>query len=364
MPGMAQAKLDRRGIKARPCRPAAAHDAVHQESRARHVPEILQEQDEQEQDHDLGQEDDDAADAGNHTVLQEAQQEAGRQPCSHEGAEGLEATRDRVHQRLRAGEDRLEHNEEHAQEDGEAGDRVKQNGIQPGRQRVGLGCGGDRRGEDAVSLALQGTQFGCGRRRPVGHHGGPMARRERLQSYQKLCDALLAYCHRGNDRHVEFGGQTRLVDDDAPPLRDIAHVEHKQHRPADALEFEHEADSDPQVRGVDDASENVRKRGGVAPSEDNVTRHHLVRAAPAQRVGARKIKQLQPRPGWQDEGPAFPLDRDAGIIGDFLTAAGQPVEQRRLATIGRTDKCDAGCHRVGSNGDRVHSGLTRIANAS
>jgi hypothetical protein len=55
--------------------PGAAHDAVHQEGCARHVAEIFQEQDEQEDDDDLRQEHDDAADAGDHPVLQEALQQ-------------------------------------------------------------------------------------------------------------------------------------------------------------------------------------------------------------------------------------------------------------------------------------------------
>jgi len=50
MPGIAQAKLDSSGMKARPWQAGAAHDAVHQERRARHVAEIFQEQDEQEDD--------------------------------------------------------------------------------------------------------------------------------------------------------------------------------------------------------------------------------------------------------------------------------------------------------------------------
>ena len=46
----------------------AAHDAVHQERGARHVAEVLEQQDEEEQDQDLRQEHDDAADAGDHAV--------------------------------------------------------------------------------------------------------------------------------------------------------------------------------------------------------------------------------------------------------------------------------------------------------
>ena len=59
----------------------AAHDAVHQERRARHVAEIFQQQDEQEEDDDLRQEHDHAADAGDHAVLQEALQQARRAAC-------------------------------------------------------------------------------------------------------------------------------------------------------------------------------------------------------------------------------------------------------------------------------------------
>ena len=69
----------------------AAHDAVHQERGARHVAEVFQQQDEEEQDDDLRQEHDDAADAGDHAVLQEALQQAGGQGGVHEFAERVEA---------------------------------------------------------------------------------------------------------------------------------------------------------------------------------------------------------------------------------------------------------------------------------
>ena len=58
MPGTAQAKLDSSGMKARPDRPAAVHQLVHQEGRADHVARALEEQDEEEQDQDLRQEGD------------------------------------------------------------------------------------------------------------------------------------------------------------------------------------------------------------------------------------------------------------------------------------------------------------------
>ena len=72
MPGMAQAKLDKQRDEGAPVQAGAAHDAVHQEGGARHVAEILQQEDEQEQDQDLGQEDQHAADARDDAVLDEA----------------------------------------------------------------------------------------------------------------------------------------------------------------------------------------------------------------------------------------------------------------------------------------------------
>jgi hypothetical protein len=67
-----------------------AHDPVHQERRARHVSEILEQQDEQENDDDLRQEHDHAADARDHPVLQEALHEAGGQGVVNELAGGIE----------------------------------------------------------------------------------------------------------------------------------------------------------------------------------------------------------------------------------------------------------------------------------
>ena len=71
----------------------AAHDAVHQERRARHVAEIFQQQDEQEDDDDLRQEHDDAADAGNHAVLKKTLQDTRGQRVVNQLAERAECRR-------------------------------------------------------------------------------------------------------------------------------------------------------------------------------------------------------------------------------------------------------------------------------
>jgi hypothetical protein len=76
MPGMAQAKLDSSGMNERPRQAHAAHQPVEQEGRARQVARFFEHQDEEEQDHDLRQEDQHAAGAGDHAVDQQAAQPA------------------------------------------------------------------------------------------------------------------------------------------------------------------------------------------------------------------------------------------------------------------------------------------------
>ena len=138
----------------------AAHDAVHQEGGARHVAEILQQEDEQEQDQDLRQEDQHAADARDDAVLDEALQQARRQRRVHGGAERVEAGRNEVHQRLRPDEHRLEHHEQDGEQDDEPGHRVEQDASSRVVSVSGLGGHADGKLQDAVGFALGGAQIG------------------------------------------------------------------------------------------------------------------------------------------------------------------------------------------------------------
>ena len=79
MPGIAQAKLDSNGMNARPDSPTRAHQPVEQVRGTRQVAAVLEHQDEQEQDQDLRQEHQHAADARDDAVDEQAAQRALRQ---------------------------------------------------------------------------------------------------------------------------------------------------------------------------------------------------------------------------------------------------------------------------------------------
>ena len=66
-----------------------------------------------------------------------------------------------------------------------------------------------------------------------------------------------------------------------------------------------------------------------------------------QTVRARQIDEFEAVAGVRQLADFF-LDRDAGIIADALTDAGQGTEQRRLARVGVADQGDA--NRTGGSG--------------
>ena len=107
--GTAHAKLESSGITDCPDNPTRAHRAIDEECRAREIARVLHQDDEQEQDQDLRQEDDDAADARDHAVDDEALEHAVRRRLARPRADAADTRVDEIHERRRPREHRLEH---------------------------------------------------------------------------------------------------------------------------------------------------------------------------------------------------------------------------------------------------------------
>ena len=236
----------------------AAHDAVHQERRARHVAEVFEQQDEQEQDQDLRQEDDHAADAGDHPVLDEALQQAGRQRVVRHGAERIEAGRDQIHQRLRPGEHRLEHDEQQAS-------RMSRpaTGCSSTASTRPVSVSGRAAALTATRMMRSASRWAARRSDAVGGFqvfgmlalGG--ARSHRVDAPQQVLGAAAAHRGRSDHRRAKLFRQLVEIDLDAAPARDVDHVEHQHQRAADLLELDHQAQRDAQIGGVGDAKQQV-----------------------------------------------------------------------------------------------------------
>ena len=95
----------------------AAHDPVHQEGGPGHVAGILKQQDEYEEEQDLGQEDQDGANAGDQSVDDKTLYPSGWKSGGRRRAKGREPRFGEVLQRGRPSEHRLEHEEQQAEQD-------------------------------------------------------------------------------------------------------------------------------------------------------------------------------------------------------------------------------------------------------
>jgi hypothetical protein len=341
----------------------AAHDAVHQEGRACHVAEVFQHQDEEEQDHDLRQEHDHAANAGDEAILEEALEQLRQRRRLYQRTKPSEALLNGIHQRSCPGEHRLEHHEQDGQQHDQPDHRLQQHGIDPRRQGVALAWSAHDGGQQAIGLALADAQGAGVGRPPVGLAGLELLVETPVDAGQQRIDAAAAHRHRFHDRHAKLVRQALDVDRDATLAGDVHHVERQHHRPADALQLEREPQRQPKIGGVADADDQVGRDLALQPAQHDVACDLLIRGPRAQGIGAGQIDHVDRAARRRRERADLLLDRDARIVGDLLAAAGQGVEQRGLAAVGITDERD---DRRGDDGGAhgAVTAVTRIAMAS
>ncbi len=76
----------------------------------------------------------------------------------------------------------------------------------------------------------------------------------------------------------------------------------------------------------------------MAPKDD-VPGDGLIQGGGLQAIGARKVQEpIGPAAGGANETAFLALHGHAGVVGHLLTAAGEAVEQRRLAAVGNPDE--------------------------
>ena len=164
MPGMAQAKLDNSGMNERPERPTVPIRRSSRKAAPGEVARILKGQDEEEQDQDLRQEDQYAADSGDDAIDQQAAQNRIRHLHAEKAAERFDAALDQLHRQTGPAEHRLEHQEQRCRQDEHSPERMQNQTIdllvQAGVEcRLAHGCG-----KNPSHFALRSGN--------VGHVGG------------------------------------------------------------------------------------------------------------------------------------------------------------------------------------------------
>ena len=117
-------------------------------------------------------------------------------------------------------------------------------------------------------------------------------------------------------------------------LGEIDHVQRDDRRQAELDQLERKSEVVVEVRCVEDDDQRVGLALALLPAQQDVARDRFVGARRIEAVGAGEVDHFDRPAVGQRQAAGIPLDRDARIIADLLTRAGQRVEQRALAGIG------------------------------
>eukprot|EP01136_Pigoraptor_vietnamica_P045839 Opistho-1_new@24325 len=312
------------------------HQPIHQQCRADHIARRLEDQDEQEQDHDLGQEHHHRSDAVDDPFDQQVAQEAfgqgRRSPLRQPALEAL----DPADRRFGPGEHRLEHDEHDRGKDHRSGNGVQHHAVDGARKGAAARLIGDRRLRNATCLTLimGDIRIGRGGRFRPGREQGAGERRA------QFVEPALAHRDGADHGHAEFGRQRIGVDGEAVARRHVDHVERNHHRPAELTQLEHESQVIFDVRGIGDHDQRVGQAFAVLLAQHDVAGHRFVRAGGIEAVGTGKVDQFDRTAVVERHAAGVTFHGDAGIVADFLSRAGERIEQGGLAGIGVADQSD------------------------
>ena len=157
--------------------------------------------------------------------------------------------------------------------------------------------------------------------------------------------------------HAKFLLEPSSVELQAVALRQVDHIQRDDGGQTEVDKLQGEAEVVVEVGCVDDDQQCLGQPLALLLAEQHIARDRLVGAGRVEAVGAGQINQLDRGSVGQGRLADVALDGDAGIIADFLTRAGQRVEQGAFPGIGVAGDRDQ------RNGDHAASGTTLTARA-
>ncbi len=249
---------------------------------------------------------------------------------------------DVVLRQLRPAEHRLEHQEQHDAQQQRAGDRIEHHGIKPRQNRLPRGNPVADVVEDPANFALRrfDVRGACRLRRFQA--ADALAERESIDPLHELTFSARTYGDGLDDGNTERNFQRPPIDPKAALLGHIAHVQSDQYGSSDAFQFQYEPQIQTQIGRIDDADQQIRTGLDRVPAEDHIARDGLVQRGCLEAVSPGQVDDsVNTARVWAHEAAFLPLDRHARVVRDFLPAAGQPVEQCRLAAIRYADQGEA-----------------------
>ena len=168
----------------------------------------------------------------------------------------------------------------------------------------------------------------------------------------------------GNDRYADRLRQGLRVDLDPAALGQVDHVERYYAWQPEPLDGQHQAQVAPQVGGIDDADHQIRALLAGGPAVQHLACDALVRRSRVQAVGSGQVEHTKRLAVGRAQLTLLAFDRDAGVVGHFLAASSEQVEQRGLAAVRVADQGDQRSAAVDVDDRLAHRGSTSTQAAS
>ena len=326
------------------------HHPIEQEGCAWQIARFLQHEDEEEQHQNLGQEAEYRAQATEEAVDDQTSQRTVGQPGADLLAQPAEAVADGIRHGFADEVHRLEYQEHHGSEHDHAEHRMQRDAVQAFVDAVGHRGRTHRRRHDPTDFGVKIAA------REIGHCNAACACVARTAISGEVVERLdqRAYAgadnrHRFHDGNAQLARERGHIDFDAASTGSVHHVQGQYGGATQRQHFEHEAQMQAQVRGVDHAHDHLGNRFARIGAVQDVVRDLLVETGGREAVGAGQVEHADRCARGRDERAFLALDGDAGIVGDLLARAGQAIEECGLAAVGVADEGDAergGWHAV------------------
>ena len=327
--------------------PDAPHQAVDHEGGARHVADVLEQVEQREEQHDLRQEDDHGADAGDQPVGEEIGDDARRQRRVRP-----RAPRSRRRRRSRSSpappttkiswkKTTITNAKSSAPANGCSTTRSIAS-VRAARPRPARQHAREHRGGPAGAL--------LGGFRRQQHAAGSSARASRAASRSARARARGGRPRRARGCRARARGAARS----SVPPRACSSSVIVSTRQAGSPRRSTCAISSSERSSVQ-ASATITSASGAGPSSPSITRvdHGFVRADRRQAVGAGQVDHQQPARPSISSSPFAALDGHARVVPDLRAQSGQRVEERRLAGVRAADQAQAQ-RAPGAEADLAH----------
>ncbi len=184
---------------------------------------------------------------------------------------------------------------------------------------------------------MQDGQFHA-RRRERGSAGGSA-----VHELEDLFDALSLGSANEGHRRSEFSGELGRIHVAAAAFEIVGHVEDHQRRQLQAENRRGQHQMAAQIGAIQDQQQGVGLGNAGHVTRQDIARDLLVFRARIQAVDAGQIHQdnvVVVRSAIHFGFAYAMFDGDAREVGDFLAQAGEAIEERRFARVGRADDGD------------------------